>query len=171
MPKSKKALTERDRAFVAEYLKDHNASAAYVRAGYAGKNANVNGPRMLAKAGIASEIEKGIKRVEENAELTASRVLKRLMAIAEADIRQAFNDDGTLKPISEIPDSLVTAIAGIESDDAKGDVKKIKMWDKVRALELLGKHLKLFDEGALANLSPLVINIAPASPDTRGQSH
>jgi len=140
------ALTLKHRRFVAEYLKDQNASQAAIRAGYSKKNANVNGPRLLATAGIAEEIEARMRRIEREAEITVELVRKALFTMATADIREAFNADGTLKPIHEIPDPVAKAIAGIEVDDRQGDLKKVRLVDRVKLWELLGKHLGMFKE-------------------------
>lgn len=42
-------LTDQQRSFVAEYLKDNNATQAAIRAGYSKKTANEQGARLLAK--------------------------------------------------------------------------------------------------------------------------
>lgn len=79
------ALSPKQQRFVEEYLKDLNASAAYRRAGYAGGNPNVNGPRMLANAGIQSAIETAIKARSERTEITQDNVLRGWWDLANAD--------------------------------------------------------------------------------------
>ena len=63
-----KPLSDKQRAFVAEYLKDCNASQAAIRAGYASKNANVTGPRLLVNVRIKTAIQEG------QAALTSERI-------------------------------------------------------------------------------------------------
>lgn len=81
------------------------------------------------------------------------KIMNELKAISFVDLREAFNEDGTLKPISEMPEHITRVIAGIEVVENKdeegnftGYTKKVKMIDKMKALELLGKHLHLFAE-------------------------
>lgn len=93
--------------------------------------------------------------LEARGEWVAQRVLLELKQLSFADRRQLFNEDGSIKDISEIPDDLAAAIAGIdieecvEDDDGnviKGRVRKMKLADKLKSIELLGKHLKMFTD-------------------------
>ena len=73
-----KPLNPKQQAFVREYLIDLNASAAYRRAGYTSGNANVNGPRLLANAGITAALEAAMQARADRVEVTADQVLARL---------------------------------------------------------------------------------------------
>lgn len=82
------------------------------------------------------------------------RIVDELRAIGLVDILGAFNSNGTLKPIEEIPAEIRRAMAGIEVveifeeiDGEKvwnGYLKKVKLTDKIKSLELLGKKLNMF---------------------------
>lgn len=160
------SLTSKERRFVAEYLKDQNATQAIVRCGYKGKNARVVGPRMYAKVGVRAAIDTELSKIQERSGVTQERVLNALLAIAEFDPRRLFNKDGTLKKVHEIPDDVASAIVSLESDDSEGEMKKVRFSDKVRALELLGKHLKMFTDRAElsdGNGAPVVIQFMPAN--------
>jgi phage terminase small subunit len=76
-------LKPKHRRFVLEYLKDSNASAAYLRAGFKSKNPDVNGPRLLGNAGIKAAIAKATANQEKRLELSADRVLTGILNIAE----------------------------------------------------------------------------------------
>lgn len=84
-PKTPKKLTPKEELFVAEYLISLNASDAYRKAGYKGKNADVIGPRMLGKVGIAAAIAEGKAKRSEQLEINANWVLTRLANIVDAD--------------------------------------------------------------------------------------
>jgi phage terminase small subunit len=81
-------------------------------------------------------------------------VLSELRAIALADIRSILDESGGVKPASEWPEEIARVIAGIdqfEEFEGRGSArvqvgwtKKIKFWDKLKALELIGKELKMF---------------------------
>lgn len=84
-------------------------------------------------------------------------MLRELSRIAFADIRQAFTADGRLKSVHELPENVARCISGIENEELwddngdgerirTGDVRKLKFWDKNKALEALGKFHKLFAE-------------------------
>ena len=89
---------------------------------------------------------------QERTQITADKILQELLLIARSDISGAFRKDGSLKPIHEIPEEVRRAISGVETLDtiipggkgAKNRVSKLKFWDKVAALGLLGKNLRLF---------------------------
>jgi phage terminase small subunit len=100
--------------------------------------------------------EKHARRIEE-LEISADRVLQDLAKIAFFDPGKLFNDDGCLIDITELDDETAAAIARFEVfelfDGSKGDqkhvtglVKKITLADKLEALELLGKYLKLWTD-------------------------
>lgn len=149
-------MNPKQRCFIAEYLKDKNATQAAIRAGYSKKTANQQASDLLAKPYIREQVSKALRKLEEKSEITAERILKELAHMAFLDIRRAFNADGSLKPIAELPEDIARAMSSAEtfeefvgSGQARlkvGDTKKVKFWDKARALELLGKHLKMFTE-------------------------
>ena len=90
----------------------------------------------------------------EKLDITADMVLRELARVAFSDARRLYNDDGSLKTPNELDDDTAAALAGIdtfeefagrgESRQIIGYTKKIHRWDKVKSLELLGKHLGLF---------------------------
>lgn len=153
---SPKPLTPKQQRFVDEYLVDLNATQAAIRAGYSQRTAASVGSENLKKPEIAAAVHAGAEKRANRAEVNAVTVLRELLRLATVDVAGAFNPDGALKPIHEIPEDIRRAIAGIEVDEivAKvngtpiviGHTKKVKFWDKKGALDSLGKHLKLFTE-------------------------
>jgi len=151
-----KPLNPKQKQFVLEYLIDKNATKAAIRAGYSRKTAYSIGQRLLKNVEIAREIKIALREREDRLELKADTIIRELIRIGMVDVRTAFNEDGTLKAIKDLSEDLGRAISGIEveeiyrgtGEDRKvwGVTKKIKFWKKTEALELLGKHLKLFIE-------------------------
>lgn len=129
--------------FVSEYLVDQNGKKAAIRAGYSPKTAQEQASRLLSNVKVRAAVDAKLKKVEEKSELTAERIHKAVRAILEFDPRQAFNNDGTLKDISKMPDDVAMAIAGIDVDDSIGDIKKVKFSDRIRAAELAARLLGL----------------------------
>jgi len=152
----KKKLTAKQKSFVLEYLIDKNATQAMIRAGYSKNCAAINGCRLLTYANIQQEITHQIELQEKRTLVKADEVINELKKIAFLDIRGAFTEQGMLRDLSDIPEDVAHAIGGIEVNELYegsggerekiGYTKKIKLSDKVRSLELLGKHLKLFTE-------------------------
>lgn len=148
------ALTAKRQRFVDEYLVDLNATQAAIRAGYSKKAARSCGQRLLTFADVAAAIAAKQKKVAEKLDLDATTVLRDLLIHARTDIRKAYDKNGRLLPVHELPDELALVIGSIkvfeefegsgENRVQVGEVRELKFTDRLRALELLGKHLKLF---------------------------
>lgn len=144
-------LTPKQRRFIDEYLIDLNATQAAIRAGYSEKTAYSIGVQLLKKLEIQAEIQKRRNRLQNKLEITQERVLQELAAIAfanGADYAKVVNS-GLLPtvemiPTDELPPEKLPAIAGIKANQYGVEVK---LHDKVKALELLGKYLGTFDGG------------------------
>lgn len=144
-------LTPKQRRFIDEYLIDLNATQAAIRAGYSEKTAYSIGLQNLKKLEIQAEIQKRRNRLQNKLEITQERVLQELAAIAFAngsDYAKVVNT-GLLPtvemiPTEELPPEKLPAIAGIKANQYGVEVK---LHDKVKALELLGKYLGTFDGG------------------------
>lgn len=139
-------LTEKQKRFVQEYLVDLNATAAAKRAGYSEKSASRIAVELLNKTQVSAEIQKQQAKRQKRTEITQEKVLQELAAIAFAngyDFAQVIKP-GVVRviPTEEIPQDKRKAVASIK-ETANGT--EIKTYDKVRALELLGKHLGIFD--------------------------
>lgn len=151
------SLGPKQHKFIEEYLKDLNATQAAIRAGYSSTGATSQGSRLLANRNVAAVIADTLKRRSERVEINADTVLRELLKIATTDIGEAFDELGNLRPLKDIPPDVRRAISGVETveefaqgaDGGKvvtGLVRKVKFWDKVKSLELLGKNLKLFTD-------------------------
>ncbi|MDF2485675.1 MAG: terminase small subunit [Herbinix sp.] len=163
-------LTDKQKLFADEYLIDLNATRAY-KAIY--KNvksdevAKAAASRLLTNVNVAKYIEERMKDREKRTEITQDMVLKELAAIAftnGSDFSQVVDepmilngqyvmdpDTGKLKtwetvkitPTDRLPEEKKKAIAGIKM--GKNGIE-VSTCDKVRALELLGKHLGMFTD-------------------------
>lgn len=139
------ALTDKQEMFCREYLIDLNATQAAIRAGYSEKTANEQGAQNLAKLSIAQRIIELKAERNERVEVNADYVLRRLIEIDEMDVLDILLANGELKPIAQWPKVWRTTLSGMDvtemAGDAAGLLKKIKWPDKVKNLELLGKHV------------------------------
>ncbi len=163
--KTLQPLKRKHEQFVSEYLKDFNASQAAVRAGYTGKP-NVVGPRLLANVRIQAVIEAKLAKRLERAELTADRVLEEQRRIAFANPQDLFDPSGNLKPLQSLTPEQAASIASVEiiKKNGKTDiVHKIRMCDKLKALEMLAKHFRILEPegGPQTAIEKLVLVIQP----------
>lgn len=175
-------LTEKQKIFVNEYLIDLNATRAY-KAAYKSckkdETAAVNGNRMLRNAKVKEYINKRMKDREKRTEITQDKVLEEIAKIAFAngtdfakvvtksfmkpvldkegnptgEEKEVFYKDVEIEDTENIPEDKRKAISAIKQ--TKFGIS-IESCDKVRALELLGKHLGIFTDkvehsGAIAN--------------------
>lgn len=166
-------LPAKQERFVREYLIDLNAAQAAIRAGYSKRSANVIGCRLLRKPDVRDAIEAGRKAVNEQLVMQRQEVLERLTLLGRADPRRLYREDGTIKPMHELDDVAAASIAGVEIEQravvevGRGRKKqrvavrvaKIKHRDPVRALEMLGRHHKLFENAIAAPISVFNIQI------------
>lgn len=144
-------MREKHQAFVREYLIDLNATQAAIRAGYSAKDADVQGPRLLGNAGIAAAIKEALDARATRTQINADYVLNRLVEIDNMDVLDIIDDAMNLKPVHQWPKVWRQYLSGFdvaEMFEGRGDdremvgiLKKIKWPDKVKNLELLGKHV------------------------------
>lgn len=140
------SLTAKQARFVEEYLIDLNATQAAIRAGYSEKTAHSIGAENLIKPEIQNAIAEAQAKRSERTKIDADYVLQRLVAIDQMDVLDIMDDDGNVKPLRDWPKIWRQYISNIETisvDDGEGWLKKIKWPDKVKNLELLGKHISV----------------------------
>lgn len=140
------ALTKKQKLFVEEYLIDLNATQAAIRAGYSEKTAKNIGCENLAKPNIQREIQKRMKARGQRTEITQDRVLQELAKIGFADVTDFVTIENRMvqvKSTAEMPADRMGAIAGIK-EGANGI--EIKLNDKGKALELIGRHLGMWKD-------------------------
>jgi phage terminase small subunit len=140
---------DRHERFAQGLAKGLSADEAYREAGY--KPNRGNATRLKANENVAARIEEIRNAGALRAEVSVQRVLQELGRIGFADLRQAFDEDGNLKPVEKWGDDFAAAVASVEvvSQGAAGAVErvhKIRFWDKNSALEKIAKHLGMFTE-------------------------
>ncbi|WP_296280526.1 terminase small subunit [uncultured Acinetobacter sp.] len=139
-------LTPKQQRFVEEYLIDLNATQAAIRAGYSEKTANEQGSRLLANVSISEAIAEAQNKRTEQTQIDAAYVLKRLVEIDQMDVLDIMDDQMKIRPVNEWPKvwrQYVVNLENLELSDGEGCFKKIKWPDKVKNLELLGKHVSV----------------------------
>lgn len=152
-------MTDAQKRFCDEYLIDLNATRAY-KVAYPNtkreETASSNGSRMLRNDKVQNYISEKMKEREQRTEITQDMVIKELAKIAFLDIRKLYTENGQLKNVADIDDDTAGAISSLETleeydgygDDREkiGDIQKVKLLDKTKALELLGRHLGIFND-------------------------
>ena len=156
-------MTDKDKRFAEEYLIDLNATAAALRAGFAPSTAK-NAAEWI-KEGGANE-KKGLRRLidQRMAErsrrtgVSADRVVNELAKIAFANPADVI-DPETGKIREDARPEDVAAVSAVRVKSGKIEENEVRMADKNRALELLGKHLGMFRENVqIQGAVPVIVD-------------
>lgn len=144
------AITEKQKKFAEEYLIDLNATQAAIRAGYSPKRASEQGYQLLQKTTVSKEIEKAMAERSRRTGINQDRVIRELARIAFVNPKDVINsDDASVKENASEDDlACIQSVKVKTMDGAKGKSveREIRLNDKMKALELLGKHLGMFKD-------------------------
>lgn len=176
-------MTNAQKRFCDEYLIDLNATKAY-KAAYPNckkdETASQAGSRLLRNVKVQEYIAAKQQEMQERNKITQDTIIQELAKIALFNIKDIYNENGTLKKVTELNDDTAKAISGVKILQKAGAMKislngrneeipiehipeqtvEFKTNDKTKALELLGKHLGMFKENINLNQDkPFEVNI------------
>ena len=143
-------MTPKQERFVQEYLIDLNATQAAIRAGYSPRSAQQISDELLSKPVIRAHVDELMAERSKRTGVNADRIIRELARIAFLQANQVINmEDATL--IDGAAEDDIAAIASVKvktfpTADGIGYEREIKVADKLKALELLGKHNGMFVE-------------------------
>lgn len=142
-------LNRRQILFALEYLTDLNATQAAIRAGYSEKTARQMGAENLSKPDIQEAIQNAMRERSRRTEVTGDNVIKELAAVAFARVDDfiTWGPGGLeLKASGSLTHKQLAAVSEVTATPSRyGKNVRFKLADKLRALELLGEHLGIFD--------------------------
>lgn len=153
-----RTISPQMRLFVLEYMVDLNGKAAAIRAGYSPASAAQQAHRIMLHPWVMEEIGKAMDARAKRVEVTADDVLREVASMAFSDLRSvarwgsrpaAGGERGATEQYIDLLDSdeLSPAVSAAVAEISQGPTGlRIKMHDKVRSLELLGKHLRMFTD-------------------------
>ena len=139
-------LSAKRQRFVDEYCVDFNGTQAAIRAGYSANSANMQAARLLANDNIRKALDEKRLEIAESSKLKVSDVIDELKRIAFSDITQvtSFNNSkAKVKSSRKLSEDAKKTIASV-SQTQNG--LTVKLHDKVKALELLGRYLNIFTD-------------------------
>ncbi|MDF3570899.1 terminase small subunit [Enterobacter cloacae] len=158
-----KPLTAMQEAYCQSYIKSpENQSQAAIDAGFSPNTAAVKASVMMRDERIQKRIAELMDERNKRNRVSADYVLMRLVEIDQMDVLDILNDDGGMKPIAEWPKvwrtslsamdiaTIKTTQASLQKENGEADLsvedvehilKKVKWPDKVKNLELIGKHV------------------------------
>ena len=139
-----RVLTERQKAFSREFLVDYVGAKAAVRAGYSQRGAGQQAWVLLKNPKVQAELSRLGARVKKKAELSAVALLESVQAVAFGDIRELLTETGRMKKLNTLTPEDQALVAGWKLDGS--NVVEVKIENRMRAKELLMKHLGLLKE-------------------------
>lgn len=143
-------MTKKQKRFCEEYLIDLNATQAAIRSGYSPDSASSIGSENLSKPEIRARIDRAIAEQSKRTGINADRVVRELARVALAnaddilDAKTAMLKDGVTRDDTAAVASV--RVKTIPTADGQGVEREIKLHDKIKALELLGRHLGMFTD-------------------------
>ena len=153
-------LTTKQKVFVAEYQKDWDGSKAVIRAGFHPKDAHRAAEmayQLLHKTPVKEALDRAIEERLRKIGIRNERVLQEIAHVGLSDLRNLYNEDGTLKLPHEWPEEIAPAVAGVETFEEYqgkgkdrefiGYTKKVKLWDPNPSLTNMAKNLGLIGNG------------------------
>lgn len=143
-------MTNKQKRFCEEYLIDLNATQAAIRAGYSAKSAHSIATENMQKPAVRARIDEALAARSKRTGVNADRVVRELARVAFVNPTDVINmDSATLKADATNDDTAAVAsvkVKTIPTADGQGVEREIKMADKLKALELLGRHLGMFTD-------------------------
>lgn len=143
-------MTEKQKRFCEEYLIDLNATQAAIRAGYSTASAQQIATENLSKPVIRARIDEALAERSRRTGVTADRVVRELAKVAFVNADNlidtqtaSIREDASAEDRACIASVKVKTSVGGDMDITE---REIKLCDKLKALELLGKHLGMFTE-------------------------
>ena len=149
-------LTTKQKLFVKEYLIDFNGAQAAIRAGYSKKTAKQIATENLAKPYLLQALQKEVDSKVKGIDELSQRIVDELKKVAFADIKDYlhFNKDGvSFHDSDEVDGTTISEVSSAETRTKEKDKQetvrvnlKLKLHDKMKALELLGRYKTLFTD-------------------------
>ncbi len=156
-------LTAKQQRFVDEYMVDRNATQAAIRAGYSEATAQEQSSRLLSNVMVAKAVADATKAQSQRTLINADRVLEEIAALAfwdpaslvEIMVEVApgeYRFEGITEPkhIQLLPEEVRRAIVGWSWD--RNENFTLKLADKSRALDMLARHLSLYNDKVQVNM-------------------
>lgn len=148
-------LNDQQERFCQEYLVDCQARPAAIRAGYAKVGAHVTASRLMALPKVQKRIAELQKELRERTAITSEMVIEELAKLSFYNVQDFLKEDNSMERLKQMARDKVAPVVGIkvtETTSGTGKRKKthvtteIKFAPKERGLELLGKHLGVFEK-------------------------
>lgn len=161
------SLNDKQKQFCREFIVDFNATQAAIRAGYSGKSARSQACELLTKPNIQAFLADLKAKRSKKTQITAERVLQELARIGLSDIGQFINDENVPLSVKKLTKSNRAAVSMVKYKtrtyyDSTGkpvvvESHELSLWDKLSALDKIGRHLGMWDRETNNASQPITI--------------
>ncbi len=173
LPGERAALSMKQRAFVAELVKDRefNAPEAAVRAGYARGSCKTQSAEMLKLPAVQMAIGQALQERTERTKVDADRVVQELARIALMNPQDLLDEHGRFLPLAKLTAAAAACVRkfkvvpGRVVRDSEGnelerepDTYEYELWDKMDALSMLAKHVGILKDSGITVTTTVNIN-------------
>jgi phage terminase small subunit len=162
-------LTPKIKRFCEEFIKDLNGTQAAIRAGYSKKTANEQAARLLANVSVQNYLSELKKTLSDKNEGLAQQVIDELKKVGFSNIHDYITQDNEIKDLTTITRDKAAAVESIKKTvtefsgggEAPGKKTSVqfKLYDKISALEKLGRHLGIFELDNQQKAATINVNI------------
>ena len=170
---TKTGLTAKQELFCLEYAKDFNGTRAAIAAGYSKNAAAITGFQNLRKTNIQKRLAQLVNTIFADEEAAVKDIVRKLIIMADYDPAEMYDQNGNLKSIHDIPEKIRRNIQSIKTNRTEiseavfTEVAEIKTPDRLKAVELLGRYLKMFTD-IVEHKGNVTLEIRLASQDDGG---
>ena len=184
----KRGLTEQQRLFIREYLRDRNQTRAARRAGYSPHSASDTGYALLHDreyAHVQEALRQALEDERRKWEHLQERIIQERCRIAFADLADVMDAEGNLLPLADIHEDARAAIAELKETEFLGQdgqpstSRKVRFWSKNEALTALEKISGLVKDrvehsghvdvrAARADLADILARMGPPEGESGG---
>lgn len=175
------AVEARHEKFRQEFKRNGgNATQAAIFAGFAPHSAEVTGAKLAKRYQLREAARTHEQTLLEKSRLETERVLEELRRIVFADPRKFYNADGSLKSVVDLDDDTAAALSSLDVDEIKegrgskmrvvGMTTKIRMHDKLAAIDKAMRYLGLFEKDNRSKAPSLAIQINSVAAPDRGSA-
>jgi len=171
-------LTPKIKRFCEEYIKDLNGTQAAIRAGYSEKTANEQSSQLLAKLNVKNYIAELKKNLSDKNEGLAQQVIDELKKLGFSNIQDYIEEENEIKDLTKINrdkaaavesiKKTVTEFSGAGEASGKKTCIQFKLYDKIAALEKLGRHLGIFELDNQQKAATINVNITDDDEPNNG---
>lgn len=175
MNEEEKKLTPKQEKFCQEYLVDLNATQAAIRSGYSIDTAHSIGWENLRKPEIQLRLTELRNELSSTNGNLAQQVIDELKKVGFSNIQDFLGTSNEIKDISTLDRDKAAVISSIkkskttfgddEGNEGEKETVEFKMWDKLNALEKLGKHLGIFEADNKQKKAIITVTVSDGDED------